>query len=104
MDLAALDVGQRRVEQRGQRPQDAALRLPAQAQQDEVVPRQDGIHELRHHGVVVTNNAREQRFAPPQLADQVLAHLVFDAAPAQAFFGKFTALGVLRESVEDSSG
>ncbi len=55
------------------------------------MPRQHGIDDLRHHRVVVAHDAREQRFAPPQLADQVLAHLVFDPASAQAFFGKLTA-------------
>ena len=51
------------VEQRRQRAEDARLRLAAQAEQDEVVPREDRVDELRDHGVVVADDAGKQRLA-----------------------------------------
>src|SRR5882672_10855327 len=68
------------VEQRDELAQDAALRLPAQAQQDEVVARQYGVHELRNDGLLVAHDTREQRRAVLEQADQILAQLVFDGA------------------------
>src|SRR6185437_7549733 len=68
------------VEQRDELAQDAALRLPAQAQQDEVVARQDGVHELRDDGLLVPHDTREQRRAVLEQADQILAQLVFYGA------------------------
>src|SRR5712664_1942819 len=59
------------VEQRDELAQDAALRLPAQAQQDEVVARQDGVHELRDDGLLVAHDTREQRRAVLEQADQI---------------------------------
>ena len=53
------------VEQIDQAAQDAALRLAAQAEQDEVVPREDGVDELRDDGVVVADDAGEQRARRP---------------------------------------
>ena len=47
VDLAARDDGDHLVEQRGQRAQDAGLGLAAQPEQDEIVPRQDGVDDLR---------------------------------------------------------
>src|SRR5881296_3271427 len=49
------------VEQRDELAQDAALRLSPQAQQDEIVAGQDGVHELRDDGVLVADDPREQR-------------------------------------------
>ena len=61
-NLAAGDVGQLLVEQRGERAQDAALGLAAQAEQDEVLLRQDGVHDLRNDGVFVADDAGKERF------------------------------------------
>src|SRR5208283_675116 len=61
VDLAAGDVRQFGIEQRGQGAQDAALRLPAQAEQDEVVAREDGVDDLRDDRVVVTDDAGKNR-------------------------------------------
>ncbi len=68
------------VEQRDQLAQDAALRLPPQAQQDEVVARQDGIHELGDDGILVAHDAREQGRPVLEQTDQILAQLVLDGA------------------------
>ena len=63
MDFAAGDDGQRLVEQRGQRAEQARLRLAAQAEQDEVVAREHGVDHLRDDGVVVADDAGKERLA-----------------------------------------
>ena len=57
MDLAAGDVGHRASSKAGERAQDAALGLSAQSEQDEIVPREHGVDDLRDHRVFVTDNA-----------------------------------------------
>ena len=73
-----------RVEQGGEGAEDAGLRLAAQAEQDEVVPRENGVDELGYDGVFVADDAGKRGalvFAESrELGDQVLAKLVFDAA------------------------
>ena len=67
MDLAARHDRDLLVEQVDERAQDAALRLAAQAEQDEVVPRQDRVDELRDDRVVVADDAGEERLAARSL-------------------------------------
>ena len=91
--LGAGDIRRLRVEQRGQRAQDARLGLPAQAQQDEVVPREHRIHQLRDDRVLVADDPGKQRRHPlarrrAQPGDQVLAQLVLDRA-ANPGWGEF---------------
>src|ERR1041385_1959785 len=69
------------VQQISKLTNDSALRLAAQSQQNQVVPREDRIHKLRHNRFVVTYNARKKFFAPLEFANQVRAHLVFDRLP-----------------------
>ena len=78
VDLAARDRRHVLVEQRDQRAHDAALGLPALAEKDHVVTRDDGIGELRKHGVVVPDDAGEQRLAGAQARDEVSPHLLLD--------------------------
>ena len=59
--LGAGDVGRVGVEQRGERAQDARLRLAAQAEQDEVVARENGVDHLRDDGVVIADDAGKER-------------------------------------------
>jgi hypothetical protein len=66
------------VEQIDEAAQDARLRLAAQAEQDEIVAREDRVDELRHDGVVVADDAREKRLARPELAHEVVADFLFD--------------------------
>jgi hypothetical protein len=61
--LGAGDVRALRVEQRGERAQDARLGLAAQAEQDEVVPREHRVDHLRDDGVVIADDAGEERLA-----------------------------------------
>jgi hypothetical protein len=60
--------------------EDPTLRLTAQSEQDEVVAGEDRVHDLRHHGVVVSHDAREQGLAVTQLANQVGSELVLHGA------------------------
>ena len=87
--LGAGDVGAVRVKQRRQRAQDARLGLAAQSQQDEIVPRQNGVDDLRDDGIFVSDDAGKEwnRIRPgrclcrvAESGDQVLAELVLDAA------------------------
>ena len=55
--------GDRLVQQAGEAAEDPALRLPAEPEQDEVVPREDGVDELRDDRVVVADDAGEERAA-----------------------------------------
>ena len=76
-----LDAGEDRdplVEQVGQQPEDARLRLPAQAEEEQVVLREDAVDDLRDDRVAVADDAGEELFAGPQLADHVAAQLVLD--------------------------
>src|SRR2546426_12117295 len=64
------------VEQRDERAQDAALRLPPQAQQDEVVPGEDAVDELRDYGVLIAHDPGEEEGAVLEQADEILPKLV----------------------------
>ena len=61
MNFAARNKGYLRIEQGGQRPQNAALGLSAQPEQNEVMPRKNRVHDLRNDGIVVADNTREDR-------------------------------------------
>ena len=63
VDLAARDDGHLGVEECRESAEDAALRLPAQAEQDHVVAGQDGVRDLRDDGVFVAEDAGEERLA-----------------------------------------
>ena len=65
-----------------ERAQDARLRLTAQAEQDEVVPREQRVDDLRHDGLVVADDAREDRAALREAGEQICAHLVLHGAGA----------------------
>src|SRR5690606_14156014 len=76
-----LGTGQDRdlvVEQRHQLTQNAALGLPPQSEQNEVVAAQYGVHDRRHLTVVVPDNARKQALAAPHPGDQVLPQFQLD--------------------------
>src|SRR5208282_1530716 len=55
------------------------------------MPRQDSIHDLRDHGVVVSNNARENMAAFTQPQYQVLAQLILDMPRSEMLFRKGTS-------------
>ena len=76
MNFAAGDVGNLGVKKFDQAAQDAALGLAAQAEQDEIVARQNGVGDLRQDRFFVAVNAGEERFARFELAQQIRAHLI----------------------------
>ena len=90
VDLTAADVRRVRVEQRRECAQDAALGLSAQPEQDEVMPREDRVHDLWHYRIVEADDAREDGFLAAKFFDQVLAQLVLHAPRAQTLFCKLT--------------
>ena len=87
VNLAARHHGNLVVEQAREGAQDAALRLAAQAEQDEIVARQHGVDDLRDDRVVVADDAGEERLSGAEAGDQVLAHLVAHRATLDAAGG-----------------
>src|ERR1035437_4366193 len=90
VNFAAGEVRSPLVEQAGELAEETGFGLPAQSEEDEVVARQDGVDHLRHHGILVSDDAGKERFAALNSGDQVLAEFVFDAAAGQLGFGKGT--------------
>ena len=90
MDFASGNVRHLGIEQRGQGAQNAALGLSPQAEQDEIMARENRVHDLRHDGIVIADNARENRrririvALLAQTRHQIGAHLVFHAPRSQA--------------------
>ena len=63
------------------------LAWPRKPEQDEIMPRKNGVHDLRHDRVFVAHNAGKQRFAALDFADQIIAEFVFDGTISQLGFG-----------------
>ena len=80
VDLAALDDGDPLVEQGGQRADEPGLALPALAEEDDVVPGEQGALELGADGLLEADDAGEGRLPGPQPVDEVRADLGLDAA------------------------
>ena len=66
------------VEQLGQLTGDARLGLTAQTQQDEVVPGQQGVDDLRNDGLVESDDPRKQGAAGLKRRDEIAADLFLD--------------------------
>jgi hypothetical protein len=79
VNLAACDVWHLRIQQRGQRAQNAALGLPAQSQQNKVVARQNCIDDLWHYGVIVANDSGKNRPALAKFRGQIVTQFVLHA-------------------------
>src|SRR5262249_1181252 len=78
VDFGARDDRNTFIEQFGEQTDDAALCLSAQTKQDDVMPRQNGVDQLRDNRVLVTDDAGKQFLAVAQLFDQIEAQLVCD--------------------------
>ena len=63
VNFASGDDGDVLVEQIDEATKDATLRLSAESEQDEVVSRQNRVHQLGDNGVFVADHAREQTLA-----------------------------------------
>src|SRR5215831_12431078 len=88
MNLASRQVRDLRIEQRRQCAQDAALGLSTQSQQDEVMPRENGVHDLRDNRIIEAYDAREHRAVASEAHQQIVSQLVLHAAGPNAFFRK----------------
>ncbi len=78
VDLGAGDDRHPLVEQLGQPPDHAGLRLTPLTQEDDVVPGQQGVLELRRDGVLVAEDLGEQRLTRPDPLDGVAPQLLVD--------------------------
>ena len=54
--------------------------MAAEAEENEVVPRENCVDDLRHDGLLVAEDAGEQRAALTEPLEKVLPHLVLDGA------------------------
>jgi hypothetical protein len=79
VDLTAGDDRNRVVQEMHELAKHARLGLAAQAEEEHVVLGEDGVLHLRQHGVVVADDAVEERLVFLQLANEIAAHLIFDA-------------------------
>src|SRR5208282_3579023 len=61
VNFAAGNHGDFRVEQLNQAAKDAALGLAAQPQQNKIMAREQCVHDLRNHTVLIAVHAREKR-------------------------------------------
>ena len=80
VDLAAGHDGQPLVEESDQRAHESGLALAALAEQDEVVPGQDGSLDLRPDGVLEAHDAGQGRRTVTKASQQVLLHLDLHAS------------------------
>ena len=78
VDLAAGDDRHPLVEEAGERADHARLRLAALAEEDDVVAGEEGVLELREHGLLVAEHALEQRLAGRDAGHGVGADLLLD--------------------------
>ena len=81
VDLASGHHGNPLVEERDQRAQEACLRLPAQAEEDEIVLGEQRVDELGDDRIVVADDAAKEWFAAPQPFNEVLPDFLVHAAP-----------------------
>ena len=93
VDLGTGDDRHPFVEQVGERADHAGLGLPTLAQEDHVVTSENGILELRKNGVLVAQNAVEERFAGDDSHDGVLTKFFLDRAADPARGTQFSESG-----------
>ena len=77
-NFTACDVRSMLVEQADQHADQFGFCLASKAEQNEVMPRKQRVHQLRNHGFFVSYDSGKQRLLLFQFADQVCAQLVFD--------------------------
>ena len=76
--LAIGDFGDIVVQQVDHAPDQPRLCLPTLSQQDDVLPGEDGVFQLRDDGLLKAYNAGEDQLLCPYLGDQVFANLMAD--------------------------
>ena len=92
IDLAAGDDRDALVEQTGELAKDAALGLAPEAEQDEMMPRQQCVHDLRKDRVFIADDAGKQRFRRAEPLEQVAANLFPHGAAPQRRLGPAAVL------------
>ncbi len=90
MDLAAGDVWHLRVKQRCKGAKDPAFCLSTQAQQNEIVARENSVDDLRYDSVFIPHNSRKKRATLAQFADKIVAELILYTAGKETLFGEWT--------------
>ena len=80
VDLAALDGRSPLIEQPGQGPDQPGLTLAAFAEQDDVVPGDQGALEVGQDGLAEPDDAGEGILSGPHHDEQVVPYLFLDAA------------------------
>ncbi|MCG3120720.1 MAG: hypothetical protein ALAOOOJD_03548 [bacterium] len=90
VDFAIFDNWNVLIQQARQHAQNAALRLAAQAEQDEIMPRQNGVAQLRNHRIFITDDAGKQRLAAADFANEIVAHFVFHGDDTVTRSAQFT--------------
>ena len=96
VNFASRDIRGYLIQQGGHQTNEAGFGLAAQAQQDEVVARQDGIDHLGHHGVFVAQDAGKQVFPALDFADQIIAEFVLDGPVGEFGFREGTGAQIAK--------
>src|SRR5215472_270714 len=86
VNLTAGKHGDLRIEERYEISEDARFRLSAKAEENEMMPREQGVRNLWDNGVIVTAHTGKQRLILLHHAQQVLADFLSDAALSDFFF------------------
>ena len=76
--VRACDDGDLLVEEAHEAAENPRFRLAAEAQEDEIVPGEQGVHQAGDDGGVVADDAGKQLLTGAEHADQIVAHLVLD--------------------------
>src|SRR5437879_5242978 len=84
VDFAARYDRHFRIEQVDEAAQNAALGLAAQAEKNEIVPREKRIHDLRNNRVFISVDAGEEGFALFDGPEQIAAEFILDGAACAA--------------------
>ena len=91
VNLAAGHDRNLRIEKSHQAAQNPRLCLPAQAEQNEMMPREHGIGDLGYHRVVVAVHAGKNGFALLELLQKIFAKLLPDGSRGNLLFRPRTA-------------
>src|SRR2546427_689429 len=84
------DVRHLRVKQRCKGAKDPAFCLSTQAQQNEIVARENSVDDLRYDSVFIPHNSRKKRATLAQFADKIVAELILYTAGKETLFGEWT--------------
>ena len=91
VNFTALDDWDVRVHKSHQAAQDARFSLAAQAQQNEMMARQNGVDDLRKDGIVVAVHAGKELVALFQFVQEIFAQFLAHATLRDFLFGPLTA-------------